>query len=221
MRRAALVVAAATAATALLLSACKDEVGVAQGHKGKYQSIPTMVSNNVQTVLSDSGHTRYRVTTDKWLMFEEIDQPYWIFPKGMVAEELDENYGVARTIKCDSAHYARWKRELSLTRHVIIKDSKGNIVHCDTAFYYEDKKLWNLTGGVNVLNQAGDKVLTRQLFWDVDKHQMFSDQFIHIEKDGRVVEGYGYRSNEDLTNYELRKAKAIIPVENGSLPGGM
>lgn len=167
----------------LVATACKDEVTNVVKHPTDPEKVPTMVSRDVQTVISDDGRTRYRITTDLWQMFEEAKEPHWIFPKGVKAEELDESFEIVTSIKCDSAYYD------------------------------ENSQLWDLHGHVNITNSDGDVIMTDQLFWNQMTHKLYSDAFIHIEKQGRVIEGYGYESNEQFTTYVLRQVEAIFPVD--------
>jgi len=78
--------------------------------------------------------------------------------------------------------------------------------------------LWTLTGNVRMTNATGDVVLTDELMWDQHAHRLYSDAFIHIEKQGRIIEGYGYESNERLTTYELRQVEAIFPIDESRMP---
>lgn len=167
----------------LVLAACKDEVTSVIKHPTNPEKVPTMVSNNVQTVISDDGRTRYRIITDVWQMFEEAKEPHWIFPRGVKAEELDSAFEIVTGIKCDSAYYD------------------------------EHKQLWDLNGHVYITNSEGDVIMTDQLFWNQMTHRLYSDAFIHIEKQGRVIEGYGYESNERFTTYTLHKVEAIFPID--------
>ena len=157
-------------------------------HDTDPEHVPTVVTHNVQTVISDSGRTRYRITAPLWNMFEEAKSPHWTFPQGAVAEELDEQFHVVSSIKCDSAHF----------------DVPQN--------------LWSLNGNVNITTLEGDRILTDQMFWNTAVHEFYSDAFIHLEKQDRVIEGYGYRSNEQLTKYELRRVSAILPVDDSKMP---
>ena len=168
--------------------ACKDEVKSVVKHPTDPENVPTMISHDVQTIISDSGHTRYRINTKLWCMYEEASRPHWTFPKGVTAQELDDNYQEVTTIKADSAHYDKMLR------------------------------LWTLTGNVRITNKDGDAISTNELFWDQTKHQLFSESFIHIEKQGRVIEGYGYESNERLTTYTLRQVEAIFPIDEKRMP---
>lgn len=157
-------------------------------HPTDPDKVPTMTTSDVQTVISDSGHTRYRIAAPLWNMFEEAKQPHWTFPQGVTCEELDHNYQTTSTLKCDSAYFDKLKN------------------------------LWTLTGNVRITNPAGDVVLTDELMWDQHQHKMYSDAFIHIEKQGRIIEGYGYESNERLTTYKLRQVEAIFPIDERRMP---
>ena len=147
-----------------------------------------MASNDVQTVISDDGRTRYRITTPRWLMFEEARQPHWVFPQGVKAEELDSAYAVISTIECDSAYYDKMQQ------------------------------LWDLNGNVRITNSDGDIILTDQLYWSQNDHKLYSEAFIHIEKQGRIIEGYGYQSNETFSTYTLRRVEAIFPIDESRMP---
>lgn len=172
-----------------LATGCKDEVSGVVKHATDPEKVPTMKSVDVQTIISDNGHTRYRITTPLWCMYEEAREPHWVFPDGVTAEEMDSLYRVVTTIKCDSAYYD------------------------------EQKQLWDLHGNVRITASSGqDNILTDQLYWDQMSHRLYSDAFIHVEKGGRVIEGYGYESNEQFSTYTLRKVEAIFPIDESRMP---
>ena len=172
----------------LTLGACKEESTSVVSHATNPDVVPTMTTTDVRTVISDEGHTRYRIVAPVWNMFEEAKEPHWTFPKGVNCEELDDAYKMVTSIKCDSAYF-----------------DKG-------------KSLWTLTGNVRISNVDNDLILTDQLMWDQQSHKMYSDAFIHIEKQGRIIEGYGYESNERLTTYTLRQVEAIFPIDERRMP---
>lgn len=173
----------------MCLVGCKDgELKSVVDHATDPERVPTMATNDVQTIISDDGHTRYRITTERWLMFEEAREPHWIFPAGVKAEEMDSAYAIITTIECDSAYYDK------------------------------HKQLWDLNGNVHITNDDGDVIMTDQLYWDQGQHKLYSDAFIHVEKQGRVIEGYGYESNEKFTTYTLRRVEAIFPIDESKMP---
>ena len=179
---------AAAIAIVLAAQSCKEDSTSVVSHATNPEVVPTMTTTDVQTVISDSGHTRYRIVAPLWNMFEEAKAPHWTFPKGVTCEELDDAYNMVTSIKCDSAYFDKIQG------------------------------LWTLTGNVRISNVNKDLILTDQLMWDQHAHKMYSDAFIHIEKQGRIIEGYGYESNERLTTYQLRKVEAIFPIDERRMP---
>ena len=92
-------------------------------------------------------------------------------------------------------------------------------VEADSAVYFKNKQLWRLDGNVNITNVMNEKFLTNQLYWDQRQHKLYSDSFIHIERPDKVLEGYGFDSNEQLTRYTIRKVSGIFPA-GAFRPGG-
>lgn len=145
---------------------------------------PTLSTDDVSTLISDSGYTRYHLVAQKWLMYENADEPNWKFPVGLFLEKYDDDMNQEATIVSDSATY------------------------------FSAKKLWRLDGNVRMRNTAGDRFLTQQLFWDQNEHSVYSDSFIHIERSDRTIEGYGFVSNEQMTTYTITEPTGIFPVSD-------
>lgn len=143
---------------------------------------PTMITRPVTTLISDSGITRYRITAPVWYVYDEASEPRWNFPEGMNMEKFDNFFRQEATVRCDSATY--------LTR----------------------KQLWKLDGYVHIENVAGEQFLTQQLFWNQRTHKIYSDSFIHILRADRVIEGYGFESDEQMEHYRVRQVQGIFPV---------
>jgi lipopolysaccharide export system protein LptC len=204
----------------LIASGCKDEVGSTTNVDLDPAKMPTMVSHNVQTLLSDSGATRYRITTKTWLAYEKREDPHWIFPDGLIAEELenDANFNVKMSMKCDSAHYSRNERMLNLVGNITIHDNDGGEITCDSAYYDEEKRLWSLNSMVTITKSDGSKIETNQMYWDRKANKYYSDSFIRMQQADKILEGHGYVSNDDMTNYTVRKVQAIVPVNDTKFP---
>ena len=204
----------------LIAAGCKDDVGTTTDIEIDPNNTPTMVSHNVQTLLSDSGNTRYRITTKTWLAYENMESPHWTFPDGLIAEELENNsaFTVKMSMKCDSAHYDRNQRMLNLVGNITIHDNIGGEITCDSAYYDEEKALWSLNGMVTITNAEGGKIETNQMYWDRKANKYYSESFIRMQSQDKLLEGYGYESNDKMTKYTVRKVQAIIPVSDTRLP---
>ena len=92
-------------------------------------------------------------------------------------------------------------------------------VRCDSAMYDTEKQLWQLDGNVRIQNVKKELILTNQLFWDQRWQEVRSDSFVHIERIDRVIEGYGFKSNQDLTRYSINRVMAILPIDEDRMRG--
>lgn len=173
----------AIVALTIVATACREEHKDFVDGKFDFENTPTMTTRNVETLISDSGIIRYRITSPLWLMYEEARQPHWRFPEGLQLERYDDFF------------------------------HKNANIECDSATYFKDKGLWRLDGHVRITNTLDDKFATNQLYWNEKTHSVYSDSFIHIERTDRVLEGFGFTSNDRLTNYTIRQVSGIFPTE--------
>ncbi len=172
-------------ALAILLAAvpsCSDDEGP-RPEAPDGNVTPTMVTDSVNSFVSDSGITRYHIEAPLWQMYDNADEPFWLFPDGLRLERFDDRMMTDATIQADTARF--------LSR----------------------LKIWKLDGNVRMRNIQGDKFLTEQMFWDQNAHTVYSDSFIHIERSGSILEGYGFTSNEQITAYTIRRPTGIIPTQ--------
>ena len=68
-------------------------------------------------------------------------------------------------------------------------------------------------GNVRSWNTKNELILTNDLYWDQNNKKVYSDSFIHIEQPERILEGFGFISNEQLTTYTLKRPMGIFPVD--------
>ena len=147
------------------------------------QTSHTLKETNVNTLISDSGRTKFKMIAQTWLMFGKASEPFSFFPDGVYIEKFDSLYNIEFSIKAD------------------------------TAFYYERRKLWEAKGDVDMTNVKGERFQTSQIFWNEQNETIYSDSFIMITKGEAVNTGIGFRSNQDLTKYVIYNSSAEIPVE--------
>ena len=204
----------------LIASGCKDDIDASSTKKIDPDNMPTMVSRNVQTILSDSGTTKYRITAKTWLAYEDPENPHWVFPDGLIAEEMENtpNFDVKMSMKCDSAHYDRNNRMLNLVGNITIHDNTGGEITCDSAYYDEEKALWSLNSMVIITNANGGKIETNQMYWDRKANKYYRESFIRMQSQEKVLEGVGYESNDRLTNYRVRRVQAMVPANDTRFP---
>ena len=168
----------------VLFSACTGNKKNMAASVSENDTLPSMTSLGVNTLISDSGITRYKIVAEEWIIFDKKNPPYWSFEKGVYLEKFDTLFNIDASIKAD------------------------------TAYYYEKKKLWELKGNVQIRSQRGDKFETQQLFWDEKKERVYSDKYIQIEQEDKTISGFGFESNQDLTEYQIKNTTGIFTVED-------
>ncbi len=177
------VVVAVVAAMVLLFSGCKEDGKLGVATKIDPKKMPSMSTVNVATLISDSGITQYKIVAPLWNVYDEVDTPYWNFPKGVYLQKFDRKFNVIASVAADSAKFFRLQN------------------------------LWKLDGNVELHKEPGELFLTQQLFWDQRRNRLYSDSFIHIETPERMLEGHGFESNDRLTKYSIRRPTGIFPVD--------
>ena len=75
-----------------------------------------------------------------------------------------------------------------------------------------------MRGRVNIRNVEGTVFTSEELFWDMDRHEMYSHMFMTIREPDQFLQGYNFRSNEQMTRYSVSNANAETPFSETS-PG--
>ena len=147
--------------------------------------LPTMVTNDVSMLISDSGVIKYKVLSPIWFVYEnDVTNKYWYFPEGIIFNQIDSTFSTEFSLKAD------------------------------TAYNYETKQVWHLINNVEVHSVQGEYFRSNDLFWDLRKHEVYTDSFIHIERPDATIEGYGFTSNDAFTKYEIRQTSGIFPFRD-------
>lgn len=166
------------------LSGCNHEKKVDHAGGLDPAKMPTMKSHNVATLISDSGVVQFKMLTPLWEIYEEVDTPYWRFPQGLYLQRFGPNRMVIASVAADSARY------------------------------FKNFRLWRLDGHVEIKKLPGDLFQTSQLFWNERTHTVYSDSFVHIETPSHVLEGHGFESDDNLSQYSLRTPTGIFPMQD-------
>ena len=140
-------------------------------------SVPSMVSYGVNTLISDSGVIKYRIVTERWEMNDKRNPSRWIFDKGVFLPQFDQ------------------------TLHI------QSYIQCDTAYYFDKNRIWELRGRVRILTKQGLRFSSEELYWDEQKHEIWSHKFSHLKTPERELQGNYFKSNENMTKYIVTNTK--------------
>ncbi|SBV91196.1 LPS export ABC transporter periplasmic protein LptC [uncultured Dysgonomonas sp.] len=156
-------------------ASCKKEVSSAVNFKYDKEIVPSMHTDSVRMLISDSGLIKYKMITKTWDVFDEAKDPHWFFPEGLYLEQFDTAFVVVVTIKAD------------------------------TAWNYTRRKLWRLKGHVFVRNIIGETFTGDELFWNQQEQKIYSDKLVEVNRPekGILVARNGLVANQQMTAYEF------------------
>ena len=134
----------------VIVTACEQAVEHLAPAVNPRDSVPTMVTYGVNTLISDSGIVKYRIVTERYEVNQVKNPLRWTFDKGVFLEEFDENFHVQLYIQCD------------------------------TAYYYDQQRLWELRGRVRVKTKDGVRFYSEELYRDENRHELYSNKFSRL-----------------------------------------
>lgn len=147
-------------------------------------SLPSLHSVGVSTLISDSGIIRYHLVAEEWDIYTPTNaNATWKFIKGLLMLRLDTKLNVDLYVQADTA-------------------------------YLHQQRLWELRGRVRIRNVEGTKFNTEELFWDLNKHEMWNHAYMTIITPERTLEGTEFQSNEKMTRYSVMNSKGDFPMSD-------
>ena len=147
-------------------------------------SVAMMTSYGVNTLISDSGIMRYRIIAERWEVNDNLNPPRWIFSRGLFLEQFDEKFHIETYIQAD------------------------------TAYYYNVSKLWHLWGNVRIRTVDGLKFSSEELYWDQNKHELYSNMYSHLITPERELQGAYFTSDERMKHYKITNTKGSFTRED-------
>lgn len=168
----------------VLVASCRKRgVKLVAGAVTDRAAMAALEAEDVMTLISDSGITRYRIKAPKWLVYDKADTPYWEFPEGIYLEKFDLE------LKADAS------------------------VEADYAYYNETLQRWMLRGNVKAVNLEGEQFETPLMYWDQKTESVYSDSSIVITRESSVIKGVGFHSNQQMTEYTIMNPTGVFPIE--------
>jgi hypothetical protein len=98
------------------------------------QTIPVSRTEDVVSLISDSGITRYRLKAKVWEVYTHPED-YWYFPEKIYVEQFDSLLRVQGSIEADTAYYFSKKELWRLTGNVFVKNLEGTAFETSELFW--------------------------------------------------------------------------------------
>ncbi len=170
---------------ALLLAGCENDIERINLVTDE-AATPILSGTNIEVIYSDSAMVKVQILAPSYMRFGNVERPYMDFPDGM------ECYFYDATGKIESD------------------------ISADHAVYYIEDNLWHATGNVVAQHLAnGDALYTEEMFWDVDKEILYSNSYTRVHNEDNILYGKrGFKSNQDLSNWQLIGSSGTINVQD-------
>ncbi|MBI5538605.1 MAG: LPS export ABC transporter periplasmic protein LptC [Bacteroidia bacterium] len=80
--------------------------------------------------------------------------------------------------------------------------------------HWESKKIWEAKTNVVTQNIKGEMLNTEQLFWDENKHIIYSNSFCRVTTSDGIITGNSFEADETFNKWTLKKGKGTINVKD-------
>ena len=172
---------------ALVFLSCTNDLNDVMRLPGNKLS-PSQVGDSVTMLYTDSAKIKIMLKANRMLMFQKnVSEPITVLPKGVFVTFFDEDEKVSATLK---ANYG---------------------------VRYDVSKRMEVKYAVEVVNRNGEKLETEKLVWNEISKKIYTDAFVKITTARQIIMGQGMESNQDFTQYQLKKVTGTIQLHNDEL----
>ncbi|MBX3163667.1 MAG: LPS export ABC transporter periplasmic protein LptC [Bacteroidetes bacterium] len=146
---------------------------------------PSQIGDSVTLLYTDSAQLKIMLKANRMLMFDKnVTEPFTVMPKGVFVTFFDEDEKVSATLR---ANYG---------------------------VRYDVSKRMEARYAVEVVNKEGTKLETEKLIWNENTQRIYTDAPVKITTATEVITGHGMESNQDFTQYELKKVTGTFRLNN-------
>lgn len=172
----------ATLTLSVLMLSCSSGK-VEREHLGiNMDSAYMMLTREVDMLVSDSGLTKYRMTSPAWIVYDREDRKEWFFPEGLKMWSVDS---------------LRPGNEL---------------VTADTVIFRVPEEEWVLIGNVRIHGLRGERLYTPRLYWQRRDKRLYSHDSTYFYTEGRELRGSRFEAADDLSWYSIYNNRGNFEV---------
>lgn len=139
----------------------------------------------VEAYYSDFGHVKAKLTAPVMNHVNEPKNPYTELPAGLKLIFFNEQ------LQMQSELTAGYGISYDKSDEMI---ARNNVV---------------------VTNINGERLETEELVWNQKTEKISSDKFVKITTKDEIIFGDGFESNQDISNYKIRKIRGTMQVKEG------
>lgn len=153
---------------------------------GEEKNLPVRVGYDVETAYTDSGLLKGKLIAPELMVFQEKDDTYIEFPKGIKVIFYNES------------------------------GEQTSVITSNYAINYPKKQLWIAKHNVVAKNEKeGKELYTEELYWDQKLGKIYSEVYSKIiNPDGTFYGEKGFEADQDMSKWKLKQSKGEVNVKN-------
>ena len=126
-----------------------------------------------------------------------------IYVKATLTAEIANNFiKFNYTILDNNVHLDIFKNNSKIVETYLDADSAIIYENNNNMFAYNNVYVWS--------EKSKTSLKTDFLEWNESKKKLFSNKYVKINSPVEIIEGFGFESNQDLTNYKIFKVNGVI-----------
>jgi LPS export ABC transporter protein LptC len=171
-----------------LIFACRNDIETIQALTSE-SKLPHITGYDIELAYTDSGHLKGKIFAPEVYQFNNADEPYYEFPKGMTAV-LYDSAGGSYNIHANYGIYL-YERQLWEGRKQVVINNKN----------------------------TGERIETEQLFWDQKEKRIYSDKYTKVtNKDGVFIGDNGFEADDAFNKFRMMGYSGTVKVTENPAP---
>lgn len=114
--------------------------------------------------------------------------------------------------------YTRTQNKLEFTDGLIVRFYDQlkliSVLKADFAENNDSEQKVLVSGNVYMESAKYERMETQELTWDMRAKRVYTDKAIKIRTPDHIIYGVGFDSDEDFSNYTIRKVNGIVSVSD-------
>lgn len=146
--------------------------------------LPTQSAKNIEIIHTDSAKITMIVKARELDKYDNVEEPYTEFPKGLVVDFYNEF------------------------------EEKNSKLSANYAKRIDKTAIWEAKYDVVATSSDGSILNTELLYWDENKEIIYTDQFVKVTEEESIIYGTGFESNQDFTNWKILNITGTIYTDD-------
>lgn len=138
----------------------------------------------VEMLYSDSAIVRMRIQAPILFNYIETGKEKKEFAEGLKVDFYNENAIITSTLTAQYAIQHQRENRIVIQKKVVVKSKNGEMLE------------------------------TEELIWNELQKELYTDKAVKISTKDELIYGYGFRSNQEFTEWKISKVNGRFNVEN-------